>query len=193
MAQAPEVVVERQHFGDQCGPDVKGRQQAGVLDFAGGGGDQRLALESGQGPRVRQQAGHEQVVEIRARADDWQSHADTQTGLQRAPKLLTGGACRDQDEGVGTSRQTSDDLNQVGAKAGKVGRANQAGAARCDHGAEGGAIAVARSARARSYRSSAPAAADDARWATSMVWPEVAAERRRIAVSANSQALRISW
>ena len=70
--------------------------------------------------------------------------------LQRAAELQAGGPRRHQHEGgVGGGGQVAREFDKAGAKAVEIGGTKQACAPGRNHRGEGGAMAVARSARAR--------------------------------------------
>ena len=147
--QAAEIVVERQHFGDQGRAHVERRRQAGVFGVAGGRRHQRLALEARQAARVGQQPRDQQVVEVGARANRGHGDLGTQAIPQGALELLARRPGRDQDERVGAGGVGAGYLHEVRAKARQIWRAQQARASGRDHRGDGGSMAAARSARAR--------------------------------------------
>jgi hypothetical protein len=97
-AEAPNLIVQRQHFGDQAGPQLKRRRQPVFSAGAGRRGDDHLPFER------RQHGGHDREprrelgVELLARGDDRPGQGcpgrAERAIFNRAPQLLGRGTRR---------------------------------------------------------------------------------------------------
>ncbi len=124
-------------------------------------------------------AGAERSAASAAASRSWRRRSS-----KRAPQLLAGGARRHEQKRCRARRRVPARRRRsmsVGLKRGEIGDAQQPGAARRDHCADtaiGGRSAASRSAFARDSSISAPAAADDARRASSRSAASTASSRR---------------
>ena len=137
-AETADVIVERQHLGDERRADVERRAGAALFGIARRGGEHRFALELGVARRRIGQARQQLLVQIRARADVRRAAVGRRRDcrepiVERPRQLLRGGLRRHEDERVGrrVGIERAREIDEVCAIPGQIRQREAAG---CDEG-----------------------------------------------------------
>jgi hypothetical protein len=127
--ETAEVIVQREHLGDQRRPDVEWRRVTTLFRVARRRAEHRFAFEFGVAGRWIGQARQQVLVQIRARADARPNLEVRQPSIERPRQLSRGRLRRHEDERVGrrVRIEGASKVEEVCAIPGQIGSAKEPG------------------------------------------------------------------